>query len=154
MSSNVGPWVVGIDNMVNSFPLQSHQPPFHPLDSLQIAYITIAQGSLGLMDTPTCRAVPTIIISTSQTVNYAEEGFSFNFKEPTLMLPSSLDKLFRGHTNKAFHFTLLHFYQLLLDITLVGTHSKCCDPISYSVAHGSFKSARGCIKEVTSTSIR
>ena len=60
--------------MVQSFlskltQLQSIEP-----DSLLIAYVTIAQGGLGLMD-PSTRAIPDLVLTMSQAIRHAEQGF-------------------------------------------------------------------------------
>ena len=63
-----------------------------------IAYISISQGGLSLIDAST-RAVPDLIITMSAAIQYAECGFSFGKSETPYRLALSLCNLFNGHLN-------------------------------------------------------
>ena len=71
-----GQLAVGIDSMVNNFLAALTGRDSVPKASMLIAYISIAQGGLGLMDASSC-AVPDMIITMSAAIRYAECGFTF-----------------------------------------------------------------------------
>ena len=144
----VGPLSVGIDSMVNSFLARLTCRTSIPQDSLMIAYMTIAQGGLGLMDAST-RAIPDFVLTMSQAIRHAEEGFSFGSHTTPYRLPTTLTNLFNGTLNPTSIF-LKHFYRLLPDITRVGAPQQCPDPIDYFVKNGSFNSARDRLKQEAS----
>ena len=86
---------IGMDNMVNDFLAWLTSRDSVPLDSLLIAYISIAQGGLGLMHAHT-RAVSDFVLTMSQA-----------------KLLATLCGLFYTHQNDTsdFHRT---FYRLLM----------------------------------------
>jgi hypothetical protein len=108
----------------------------------------IAQGGLGLMDAST-RAIPDFVLTMSQAIRHAEEGFSFGSHTTPYRLPPTLTNLFNGTLNPTSIF-LKHFFRLLPDIARVGAPQQCPDPIDYFVKNGSFKSARDRLKQEAS----
>ena len=84
--------------MVSSFLSKLTQRQSIDTDSLLIAYVTIAQGGLGLMDAST-RAIPDLVLTMSQAVRHAEQGFFCKAKEPAYRLPPSLTRLFNPTSN-------------------------------------------------------
>ena len=144
-----GPLSVGIDTMVGDFLARLTQRPSIPLDSQLIAYMTIAMGGLGLMDASS-RAIPDFIITMSQAIRYAEQGFSFDKVNPPYHLPVGLASLFTGHGNPGSPL-LARFYRLLPDVSPIGAPKQCPDPYDYFLKHGSFKSMRDRLKQAGST---
>ena len=123
-----GQLAIGIDNMVDYFLSRITARDSIPFTSRLIAYITIAQGGLGLMDAHT-RAIPDFVLTMSQSIRYASHGFAFSANESNYMLPLSLRSLFNFNTNQSSKF-LCHFNRLLPDVALAGTHTQCQDPLA------------------------
>ena len=134
--------------MVESFLARLTKRSSIPIDSMLLAYISIAQGGLGLMDAYT-RAVPDMVLSMSQSIRYADHGFSFTKKEPPFRLHPTHSALFSTITNPSSHF-LRTFYQVLGDVALAGTHVDCADPVEFFLSKGSFNSARDRLKQSAS----
>ena len=95
------------------------------------------------------RAVPDMVITMSQSIRYAEQGFSFKKKEPPCRLHPTHSALFSTVTNPTSHF-LRTFYQVLGDVALAGTHVDCADPVDFFLSKGSFNSARDRLKQSAS----
>ena len=144
----MGPLATGISSMVESFLSKLTQRQSIPLASLLIAYITVSQGGLGMMDAAT-RAIPDFVITMSQAICYAEVSFTFNKDKTPLTLPTSLSNLFSTTNNQSSTF-LRNFYQLLPTLALVGSPSKCPDPIDFFLRQGSFKSMCDRVKKAAS----
>ena len=106
-----GPLSIVIDNTVDSFFSKLTCRNSTPLDYLLVAYFSIAQGGLGLMDAHT-RAVSDFLPTMSQAIRYAKKGFSFSQSEPVYHLPTTLCDLFCLCTNDTSGF-LRFFYHLL-----------------------------------------
>ena len=115
---------------------------------MTIAYIALSQGGLGLMDA-TARTIPDFVLTMSKSFRYASEGFSFNATEPPHMLCPSLCSLFDININNTSIF-LRHFWYLLPDVSMAGTHHQCSDPIDFFLRRGSLKSARDRLKKIAS----
>ena len=144
-----GPLATGINSMVSSFLSKLTQRQSIDTDSLLIAYVTIAQGGLGLMDAST-RAIPDLVLTMSQAVRHAEQGFFCKAKEPAYRLPPSLTRLFNPTSNPQSTF-LKTFYCLLGQVALPGTHSQCSNPFDFFLKLGSLKSARDRLRKAAST---
>jgi hypothetical protein len=108
-------------------------------DLLLMAYLSIAQGGLGLMDAYS-RAIPDLIIMMSQSICHAREGFSFSHSTTPHLLPTSLSALFNAASNPTSIFMTI-FNPLLLDICVIGPPPSCANPIEYFLKRGSLKSA-------------
>ena len=139
---------MGINSMVNNFLAALTGRDSVPTASTLITYISIAQGSLGLMDASS-RAVPDMIITMSAAICYAECGFTFSKSEMPHRLPPSLCNLFNDHVNNSSSF-LRQFYQLFGSMACDGFPARCMDPYDFFLRCGSLKSARDCLKKVTS----
>ena len=94
----ISPLSVGVDQMVEASLAKLTQRSSLNADSLLIAYLSIAQGELGLMDAYS-RAIPNLVITMSQSIRYAQEGFSFSHSAMPHLLPTSLSALFNAASN-------------------------------------------------------
>ncbi len=121
-------------------------------DSLLIAYLSIAQGGLGLMDAYS-RAIPDLVITMSQSICYAREGFSFSHSAMPHLLPTSLSALFNAASYPTSIF-MTTFNCLLPDVCVIGAPPSCVNPIEYFLKRGSLKSARNRIHVAASTLCR
>ena len=81
------------------------------------------------------RAVPDFVLTMSQAIWYAEEGFSFSKVDPSYKLPATLCGLFNLHKNDTLDFLRI-FHRLLPEVALVGTYIKCTDPVAFFLVHG------------------
>jgi len=78
--------VVGIDAMANSFLAKLAQWHSIPTDSMLIAYISITQGGLGLMDASS-RAFPNFVLTMCQAIRYGEWRASPSMPRTPLQAP-------------------------------------------------------------------
>ena len=115
-----GPLSCRIDQLVNSFLSKLTQREQVPLESLLIAYITIAQGGLGFMD-PFTRAIPDFVITMSHAIHFAEKGVSLTRSDEPIKLPVSLSTLFSTISNPDSKF-LNTYHHLLPNIAEVERH--------------------------------
>jgi hypothetical protein len=145
----IGPLSVGIDRMVEASLAKLTQRSYLNANSLLIACLSIAQGGLGLMDAYS-RAIPDLVITMSQSIRYAREGFSFSHSATLHLLPTSLSALSNAASNPTFIF-MTTFNRLLPDVCVIGLPPSCADPIDYFLKRGSLKSARNCIRIAAST---
>ena len=101
------------------------------------------------MDAST-RAIPDLVLTMSQAIRQAEQGFFVKANEPTVTLPHSLTRLFSLTHNPQSIF-LKNFYHLLGPIALAGTHQQCADPVEFFLRQGSLKSARDRLRKAASS---
>ena len=124
-----GPLACRIDTMVNSFISRLAQRDNIPTFSLLIAYISIAQGGLGLMD-PFTRAIPDFVLTMSHATRYADRGIQLSRSEASIKLPPTLCQLFSTQHNPQ-SAILGRFYRLLPDIATIAAPKTCNDPLDY-----------------------
>ena len=106
-----------MDQMVEAFLAKLTQRSFLKAGSLLIAYLSIVQGGLGLLDAYS-QAIPDLGITMSQSVGYAPEGFSFFHSESPHLLPTSISALFNTTSNPTSIF-MTTFNCLMLDACVV-----------------------------------
>jgi hypothetical protein len=143
-----GPLAAGIHEMVDEFLATITQRNTIPLDSRLIAYISIAQGGLGLMDA-SARAIPDFVLTMSRAARYAAKGASFSKDADPLPLPHTLASLFATTTNPE-STILSRFHRLLGATAPIGAPAKCNDPFEYFLHVGSLNSARDRLKQEAS----
>eukprot|EP00956_Cyclotella_meneghiniana_P036649 scaffold128476_cov23-Cyclotella_meneghiniana.AAC.1 len=134
------PLAEGIHNLASDFLARLTNSPSIPSTSMLIAYISIAQGGLGLLD-PHTRAIPDFIITMASAIRAATNGFQVDRDEPNVTLPLSLARHFSATHNCAS--PILHnFHQFLPAIAARATPDGLTDPITHFVHRTSIKSAR------------
>ena len=145
----IGPLSVEIDRMVEASLAKLTQRSSLNPNLLLIAYLSIAQGGLGLMDAYSL-AIPDLVITMSQSICYAREGLSFSHSATPHLLPTSLSALFNATSNPTSIF-MTTFNRLLPDVCVIGAPPPCADPINYFLKRGPLKSARNRIRVAAST---
>ncbi|KAL7533492.1 hypothetical protein ACHAXR_005267, partial [Thalassiosira sp. AJA248-18] len=112
-----GPLAVGIDEMANAFLSKLTQHATIPHTSLLIAYISIAQGGLGMMDAMS-RAIPDFVLTMAHATRFAKFGISFDDDKPSLKLPQSLGDLFRCSVNNVNSKFLARYDALAVEVAV------------------------------------
>ncbi|KAL7531480.1 hypothetical protein ACHAXR_004065, partial [Thalassiosira sp. AJA248-18] len=144
-----GPLAVGIDEMANNFLAKLTQHESIPHTSLLIAYISVAQGGLGMMDAMS-RAIPDFLLTMAHATRFAKYGISFDDDKAPLQLPRSLGDLFCRSVNVDSKF-LENYDALAVEVAVPCAPKRCTDQLDYLEKHGLFKSARDRLKQAAST---
>ena len=115
-----------------------------PLDSLLVAYNVIAQCGLEIVDAH-IRMVLDFVLTINQAIRYAEKEI---FLQDRASIPPPCHAMWPFPSAKSDTSNFLHtLYHL---VTLVGTHTKCVDPVAFFLKYGSFNSSRDRIKKEAS----
>jgi hypothetical protein len=143
-----GPLAHRIHSMAKNFLSRLTNNSSIPTTSMLIAYITVAQGGLGLMD-PHTRAIPDFVVTMCSAIRAATTGFYMGANEKPIHLPVSLSNHFSNIHNLSS--PILHrFYKFLPQLAARATPDGVQDPISHFVLHTSTKSARDRIRQEAS----
>lgn len=138
----MGPLVIGINEMVHDFIAHLCHRTSIPSESLHIAYLTIAQGGLILMDSHS-RAISDFVLTMSRVIQYAERGIPCSASRPHHVLCPTLLNLFLGGDDSVGSDILRRFLSIRPNVSRASTNKDCINPVDYFLAHGSFNSARG-----------
>jgi hypothetical protein len=143
-----GPLAHRIHSMAKNFLSKLTNNNSIPETSMLIAYITISQGGLGLMDAHT-RAIPDFVVTMCSAIRAATSGFYMGHNERPITLPTSLANHFSNLHNFASPI-LQCFHRFLPQLAARATPDGVRDPINHFVFHTSTKSARDHIRQAAS----
>jgi hypothetical protein len=114
-----------------------------------IAYMSIAQGGLSLMD-PHTRSIPDFTITMASAIRAATAGFYMGRDECPVTIPQPLAQNFFLSYNHSSPI-LRNFQQFLPDIAMAAAPPSAVNPVTHFLQFSSPKSARDRIQQIAST---
>ena len=126
-----GPLAQRINSMAERFLSRITNMLELPPTSMLLAYITLAQGGLGMMD-PHTRAIPDFVITMSSAIRAATHGFYMGADRPPIPLPASLASHFDPSHNPSD--ILLRYHRLVPTIASIAA-PKSANPIAQCPVH-------------------
>jgi hypothetical protein len=126
-----------IHRMASSFLARLTYSASIPETSMIIAYMSIAQGGLSLMD-PHTRAIPDFTITMASAIRAATAGFYMGRDKCPVTIPQSLaQNFFLSHNHSSP--ILCNFQQFLPDIAMAAAPPSAANPISHFLQFSSPK---------------
>jgi hypothetical protein len=134
-----GPLAYHIHSIAKNFLSRLTNNASIPETSMLIAYITISQGGLGLMDAHT-RAIPDFVVTMYSAIRAATSGFYMGYNKQPVTLPFSLANHFSNLHNFSLPI-LQRFHRFLPQLAARATPDEVRDLINHFVFHTSTKIA-------------